>query len=219
MMRWQSMCRCKIVGVIVSIGNFLLKRRRKICFCFLVNTFRYRTGRVHECWGWWRVVCAKGERRGFLSEGCYSSHLCCPTKRGRVYLKRRLFHENARRFDVYCHFIYLPEVPVETSPLKTDPTWLFLCSPSNKNDSREISPNAMTTLLSGFTFLTSRSRLLRVTAWLSNARCSSWIFEVPAVLQMPPALPVPSFYDNIHPLSYAVRRSINHHMMAIIVCG
>jgi len=124
-----------------------------------------------------------------------------------------------RRFDVYCHFIYLPEVPVETSPLKTDPTWLFLCSPSNKNDSREISPNAMTTLSSGFTFLTSRSRLLRVTAWLSNARCSSWIFEVPAVLQMPPALPVPSFYDNIHPLSYAVRRSINHHMMAIIVCG
>ena len=96
MMQWPSMCRCKIVGVIVSIGNFLLKSRGKMCFCFLVNTCRYRTGRVHECWGWWRVACAKGERRGFLSEGCYSSHFCCPTKRGRVYLKCRLFHENAR---------------------------------------------------------------------------------------------------------------------------
>jgi len=62
-------------------------------FYFLVNTFSdieldvYMNAEVDD-------VSFAPRERGFLGEGCYSSHFCCPTKRGRVYLKCRLFHHD-----------------------------------------------------------------------------------------------------------------------------
>ena len=63
-----------------------------------------------------RLCQGREQRRGFLVEGWYSSYFCCPTKRGRVSLKCRLFHHgylfalswqscDPVTFDVYCHFV------------------------------------------------------------------------------------------------------------------
>lgn len=124
-MRRPFTCRCKMVVVIFPKAFFLLRSRRKMFLCFLVNIFsdteldvemnavedvsfvpRERAGQRIPGWRMsFKWFLLSNEARQGFSLKCRPSHhdysfnfswqLCDPA-----------------RFDVYCHFIYLLYVPL-----------------------------------------------------------------------------------------------------------